>query len=100
MSRRVEPAKATELPAKPEPASCTTTDVVCTGFDGGSTPFRIGTAAVTENKAPSTITTYAKAVDQLDAYLASVGMPRAVAHIHREHIEGLHAVSELLNEEP
>ena len=40
-----------------------------------------------ENKAPSTITTYSKAVDQLDAYLASVGMPRAVAHIRREHIE-------------
>lgn len=40
-----------------------------------------------ENKAPATITTYAKAVEQLDAYLGSVGMPRAVAHIHREHIE-------------
>jgi site-specific recombinase XerD len=40
-----------------------------------------------ENKAPSTITTYSKAVDQLDAYLASVGMPRAVAHVRREHIE-------------
>jgi site-specific recombinase XerD len=40
-----------------------------------------------ENKAPSTITTYAKAVDQLDAYLASTGMPRAVANIRREHIE-------------
>lgn len=40
-----------------------------------------------ENKAPSTITTYAKAVEQLDAFLAAVGMPRAVAHVHREHIE-------------
>jgi site-specific recombinase XerD len=40
-----------------------------------------------ENKAPSTITTYAKAIDQLDAYLGSVGMPRAVAAIHREHVE-------------
>ncbi len=39
-----------------------------------------------ENKAPSTITTYSKAVDQLDAYLASVGMPRAVAaHPPRAH---------------
>lgn len=40
-----------------------------------------------ENKAPSTITTYSKAVVQFDEYLASVGMPRAVAGIRREHVE-------------
>lgn len=40
-----------------------------------------------ENKAPSTITTYSKAVDQLDAFLETVGMPRAVRYIHREHVE-------------
>jgi site-specific recombinase XerD len=40
-----------------------------------------------ENKAPSTITTYSKAIDQLDAYLSSTGMPRAVGRIRREHIE-------------
>lgn len=40
-----------------------------------------------ENKAPSTITTYAKAVEQLDAFLADAGMPRSVAGIRREHIE-------------
>ena len=40
-----------------------------------------------ENKAPSTITTYSKAVVQLDDHLHAVGMPRAVAAIHREHVE-------------
>jgi site-specific recombinase XerD len=40
-----------------------------------------------ENKAPSTIVTYAKAVDQLDGFLASKAMPRGVAAIHREHVE-------------
>jgi site-specific recombinase XerD len=40
-----------------------------------------------ENKAPSTIATYGKAVQQLDAFLGQTGMPRAVAGIHREHIE-------------
>ncbi len=39
------------------------------------------------NKAPSTISTYAKAVEQLDAFLAGMGMPRAVASIRREHVE-------------
>ena len=40
-----------------------------------------------ENKAPSTITTYSKAVVQLDAFLARTGMPQSVAGIRREHIE-------------
>jgi site-specific recombinase XerD len=40
-----------------------------------------------ENKAPSTIVTYGKAVAQLDAFLADAGMPRAVAGIRREHVE-------------
>jgi site-specific recombinase XerC len=40
-----------------------------------------------ENRSPSTRTTYAKAIDQLDAYLAATGMPRAVAGVTREHIE-------------
>jgi site-specific recombinase XerD len=40
-----------------------------------------------ENKAPATITTYAKAIVQLDAYLAGAGMPVLVAAIRREHIE-------------
>jgi site-specific recombinase XerC len=40
-----------------------------------------------ENKAPSTVVTYAKAVQQLDDFLASSGMPRAVAGVRREHVE-------------
>lgn len=40
-----------------------------------------------ENKSPSTVVTYSKAVMQLDDYLAAQGMPRAVADIHREHVE-------------
>ncbi|TFG69361.1 MAG: integrase [Thermomicrobiales bacterium] len=40
-----------------------------------------------ENKAPSTITTYAKAVVQLRDYLVSAGMPSRVASIRREHVE-------------
>jgi site-specific recombinase XerC len=40
-----------------------------------------------ENKAPSTVVTYAKAVQQLDDFLASSGMPRAVASVRREHLE-------------
>ena len=55
VSRRVDPAKATELPANPEPVSCTARDVVWTGEEGGTTPFKTGTEAVTENKAPSTV---------------------------------------------
>jgi site-specific recombinase XerD len=40
-----------------------------------------------ENRSPSTRTTYAKAIDQLDAFLAASGMPTDVAAISREHIE-------------
>ena len=40
-----------------------------------------------ENKAPSTVTTYSKAVVQFDQHLRAVGMPRAVASVHREHVE-------------
>lgn len=40
-----------------------------------------------ENKAPSTITTYAKAVAQLDDFLAAAGMSRTVSHIRRDHVE-------------
>lgn len=40
-----------------------------------------------ENKSPSTVVTYAKAVTQLDEFLAAAGMPRTVAAIHREHLE-------------
>jgi site-specific recombinase XerD len=40
-----------------------------------------------ENKAPSTITTYAKAIVQLEAFLARTGMPTTVARIRREHVE-------------
>ncbi len=39
------------------------------------------------NRSPMTITTYAKAVRQLDAFLADRGMPRTVAAIRREHVE-------------
>jgi site-specific recombinase XerD len=40
-----------------------------------------------ENKAPSTVVTYAKAVEQLAAFLAVEGMPTRVAAVRREHIE-------------
>lgn len=40
-----------------------------------------------ENRSPSTRVTYAKAVDQLDAFLKAAGMPINVADISREHIE-------------
>lgn len=40
-----------------------------------------------ENKAPRTVTTYAKAVRQLAAYLRSNGMPQYVDAITREHVE-------------
>jgi site-specific recombinase XerD len=40
-----------------------------------------------ENKAPATITTYAKAIVQLDAYLAGAGMPTLVSSLRREHVE-------------
>ncbi len=39
------------------------------------------------NKAPSTIATYGKAVDQLADFLEASGMPVDVANIHREHVE-------------
>lgn len=40
-----------------------------------------------ENKAPATITTYAKAIVQLRDYLAAAGMPTLVASLTREHVE-------------
>jgi len=40
-----------------------------------------------ENKAPSTITTYGKAVDQLADFLEASGMPVEVGNIRREHVE-------------
>ena len=40
-----------------------------------------------ENKAPSTIVTYAKAVSQLDAFLERDHRPRAVADLRREDVE-------------
>jgi site-specific recombinase XerD len=40
-----------------------------------------------ENKAPATITSYVRAVRNLDAFLIASGMPRLVATIRREHIE-------------
>jgi site-specific recombinase XerD len=39
------------------------------------------------NKAPSTIETYGKAVEQLAAYLEAQGMPQDVGGIRREHVE-------------
>ncbi len=39
------------------------------------------------NKTPATIRAYSSAVDLLDRYLATQGMPRAVNAIRREHIE-------------
>lgn len=40
-----------------------------------------------ENKAPSTVVTYGKAIDQLAAYLEASGMPTTVAALTREHVE-------------
>src|SRR5262249_62047735 len=40
-----------------------------------------------ENKSPNTRTLYRHALGSLGAYLTRQGMPRAVAHITREHIE-------------
>jgi site-specific recombinase XerD len=40
-----------------------------------------------ENKAPSTRTTYAKAIDQFAAFLDASGMPTDPAAIRREHVE-------------
>lgn len=40
-----------------------------------------------ENKTESTVTTYAKAIDQLDAFLERERLPRSVAEIRRAHIE-------------
>ncbi|MFN2483954.1 MAG: hypothetical protein ABR509_03335 [Candidatus Limnocylindria bacterium] len=37
-----------------------------------------------ENRSPSTRTTYAKAIDQLDAFLHHTGMPTDVAGLTRE----------------
>jgi site-specific recombinase XerD len=39
------------------------------------------------NKSPNTIKAYLDAVARLDAFLDAHGMPRAVAAIHREHVE-------------
>ncbi|MFL5726371.1 MAG: phage integrase N-terminal SAM-like domain-containing protein [Chloroflexota bacterium] len=39
------------------------------------------------NKSPNTIKAYLDAAERLDAYLEAHGMPRAVAAIHREHVE-------------
>lgn len=46
-----------------------------------------GRHLVARNKAPATIHSYLDAVTRLDAFLADRGMPRAVAGIHREHVE-------------
>ena len=40
-----------------------------------------------ENRSPSTRVTYAKAVDQFDAFLGASGMPTDVGDISREHVE-------------
>jgi len=40
-----------------------------------------------EGRSPETVKAYAKATDQLYAFLAAEGMPRTVEHIHREHVE-------------
>jgi site-specific recombinase XerD len=39
------------------------------------------------NKSPNTIKAYLDAVARLDGFLEGRGMPRAVAAIHREHVE-------------
>jgi site-specific recombinase XerD len=41
-----------------------------------------------DNKAPSTVFTYRKAVDQLTAYLAATGGPSTVGEITRDHVRG------------
>lgn len=41
-----------------------------------------------ENKAPSTVLTYRKAIDQFDAFLAAGRVPRHVAGVRSEHLEG------------
>jgi site-specific recombinase XerD len=40
-----------------------------------------------ENKSPSTVVTYTKAIDQLAAFLEASGMPTTVAALTREHVE-------------
>ena len=40
-----------------------------------------------ENKAPSTIVTYSKAVEQLDSFLERDHRPRAVAELRREDLD-------------
>lgn len=40
-----------------------------------------------ENRSASTRTTYAKAIDQLDAFLSASRMPTEVADVTREHLE-------------
>jgi hypothetical protein len=39
------------------------------------------------NKSPNTTKAYLDAVARLDGFLEAHGMPRAVATIHREHVE-------------
>jgi site-specific recombinase XerD len=39
------------------------------------------------NRSPNTIRSYVEAVEKLDAFLESHGMPRLVANIRREHVE-------------
>src|SRR4051812_33617034 len=40
-----------------------------------------------QRASPRTITAYSSAVSLLSAYLATIGMPRAVRAIKREHVE-------------
>ncbi len=44
-------------------------------------------ALLATNRTNSTVLTYSKAIEQLDAYLATAGMPRLVGNLRREHIE-------------
>src|SRR5215212_11015870 len=60
-------------------------DSTVTDFEANLSSFRRHLRA--ENRAPSTLVTYAKAVDQLAAYLGAQGMPQTVAGVRREHIE-------------
>src|SRR5436853_7271870 len=53
--RRVAPANATELPAKPEPVSCMSSGVDCFVAAGGTVPVSTGTALVTVNSPPSMV---------------------------------------------